>query len=166
MRGADAQASSRAIREHGFMAARGSGLNAAGRKRLRAALDRDGVAAAYVFGSQARGNPGPLSDVDVAVWAAPGSDAGRRFTLRLELTKAATRALDGETVDLVVLDDASPLLRHRAWRDGELLIDRDPRTRVRDEARALVEFLDTKPLREQTAAGVSNRIAEGRFGRR
>jgi len=107
-----------------------------------------------------------LSDVDVAVWAAPGSDASSRFALRLELAKAATRALDGETVDLVVLDDASPLLRQRAWRDGELLVDRDPRTRVRDEARALVEFLDTKPLREQTAAGVSNRIAEGRFGRR
>jgi hypothetical protein len=65
-----------------------------------------------------------------------------------------------------LLDDAPPLLRHRAWRDGDLLIDRDPRTRVRDEARALVEYLDTKPLREQTALGVSHRLAEGRFGRR
>ena len=154
------------MREHGFMARRASALDAVGRERLRDALDRNGVAAAYVFGSQARGNPGPLSDVDVAVWAAPGSNPSRRFALRLELARAATRALDGETVDLVVLDDASPLLRQRAWRDGELLVDRDPRTRIRDEARALVEFLDTKPLREQTAAGVSNRIAEGRFGRR
>jgi uncharacterized protein len=149
-----------------FMARTGGALDTAGRERLRDALDQDGVAAAYVFGSQARGNPGPLSDVDVAVWAAPGTDPSRRFALRLELANAATRALDGETVDLVVLDDASPLLRQRAWRDGELLIDRDPRTRVRDEARALLEFLDTKPLREQTATGVSNRIAEGRFGRR
>jgi uncharacterized protein len=154
------------MREHGSMAETGSGLDAAGRERLRSALDQDGVAAAYLFGSQGRGNPGPLSDIDVAVWAAPGTDARSRFALRLELATAATRALDGETVDLVVLDDASPLLRQRAWRDGELLIDRDPRTRVRDEAQALVEFLDTKPLREQTAAGVSNRIAEGRFGRR
>lgn len=136
------------------------------RKRLASALDRDGVAAAYVFGSQARGEAGPLSDVDVAVWAAPNMLPRERFELRMRLTSAATKALAGERVDLVVLDDASPLLRQRAWRDGRLLIDRDPVTRVRDEARALVEFLDTKPLREQMAAGVRNRIAEGRFGRR
>jgi uncharacterized protein len=154
------------MREYGRMASTGDTLDAESRDRLRAVLDRDQIAAAYMFGSQARGNPGPLSDVDVAVWAAPELSSRDRFELRLRLAAAAQRALDGRAVDLVVLDDASPLLRHRAWRDGELLVDRDPRTRVRDETRALVEFLDTKPLREQTAAGVSNRLAEGRFGRR
>ncbi len=141
-------------------------LDGEGLARLREALDREQVAAAYLFGSQARGSQGPLSDVDVAVWATPGMDARQRFDLRLALARAAQQALGGQQIDLVMLDDASPLLRHRAWRDGELLLDRDPRTRVRDEARALVEYLDTKPLREQTAAGVSNRLAEGRFGRR
>lgn len=140
-------------------------LDTIGRTRLREVLDRDGVAAAYMFGSQARGGAGPLSDVDVGVWASPGLDSRERFDLRLKLTGAAEEAL-GREVDLVLLDDAPPLLRHRAWHDGELLIDRDPRTRVRDEARALVEFLDTQPLREQIAAGVSHRLAEGRFGRR
>ena len=133
---------------------------------VRNALDNDQVAAAYLFGSQARGRPGPLSDVDLGVWACPDLSARERFDLRLRLIGAVERVLDGQPVDLVVLDDAPPLLRHRAWRDGELLLDRDPRTRVRDEARALVEYLDTKPLREQTAAGVSKRLAEGRFGRR
>ena len=33
-----------------------SKLSADGRERLRGVLNRDGVAAAYVFGSQARGN--------------------------------------------------------------------------------------------------------------
>ena len=154
------------MREQGSRGLTGTTIDAAYRGRLRDALDRDQVAAAYVFGSQARGNPGPLSDVDLGVWAAPGLTGRERFELRLKLAASAQQALGGAAVDLVVLDDASPLLRHRAWRDGELLLDRDPRTRVRDEARALVEFLDTKPLREQTAAGVSNRLAEGRFGRR
>jgi predicted nucleotidyltransferase len=133
--------------------------------RLREALDREGVAAAYVFGSEGRGSAGPASDVDVGIWASPGVDARRRFELRLELAGEAEKAV-GRDVDVVVLDDAPPLLRHRAWQDGQLVIDRDPRTRVRGEARALVEYLDTKPLREQTAAGVSRRLAEGRFGRR
>jgi len=154
------------MREHGSMALSASKLDAAALDRLRDVLDRDQVAAAYLFGSQGRGNPGPLSDVDVAVWTSPDLDARERFQLRLQLARAAEQALGGQTVDLVVLDDASPLLRHRAWRDGELLLDRDPRTRVRDEARTLVEYLDTKPLRAGTAAGVSNRLAEDRFGRR
>jgi hypothetical protein len=55
----------------------------------------------------------------LAVWVAPGIDERRRFALRLELANAAERALGGQAVDLVVLDDASPLLRQRAWRDGE-----------------------------------------------
>lgn len=154
------------MREHDSEVMTGAPLDTARRIRLREALDHDHVAAAYLFGSQARGNPGPLSDVDLAVWATPEIGPRQRFELRLKLAQAAQRALGGQAVDLVVLDDASPLLRHRAWRDGELLLDRDPRTRVRDEARALVEYLDTKPLREQTAAGVSHRLAEGRFGRR
>jgi predicted nucleotidyltransferase len=133
--------------------------------RLRDVLDRDGVAAAYVFGSEGRGSAGPLSDVDIGLWAARDMDARKRFELRLQLAGDAESAL-GRDVDVVVLDDAPPLLRHRAWQDGQLIIDRDPRTRVRDEARALVEYLDTKPLREQTAAGVTHRMAEGRFGRR
>lgn len=144
----------------------GSSLGETERDRLTRALDRDGVAAAYVFGSQARGDAGPLSDVDVAVWATPGMLPRERFELRMRLMSAASKAVGGKPVDLVVLDDASPLLRQRAWRDGQLLLDRDPVTRVRDEARALVEFLDTKPLRDQMAAGVRNRISEGRFGRR
>ncbi|MGI8750376.1 MAG: type VII toxin-antitoxin system HepT family RNase toxin [Thermoleophilaceae bacterium] len=138
-------------------------LDGVGRARLRDALDHDEVAAAYLFGSQARNAAGPLSDVDVGVWASPLLDARQRFDLRIELARNVREALRTGAVDLVVLDDSSPLLRHRAWRDGELVLDRDPRTRVRGEARALVEYLDTKPLREQTAAGVSHRLAEGRL---
>lgn len=141
-------------------------LDATAWERLRRALDRDDVAAAYVFGSHGRARAGPLSDVDVGVWATPGLSPRQRFELRLQLSATSAKALGGREVDLVLLDDASPLLRHRAWRDGELIVDRDPRTRVRDEARALVEYLDTEPLRRQTAASVSRRLAEGRFGRR
>ncbi len=141
-------------------------LDAAAVDRLRRALDRDGVAAAYLFGSQAAGGAGPLSDVDVAVWASPGLEAEQRFRLRLALIGAASSALATDEVDLIVLDDAPALLRHAAWREGRLLIDRDPRARVRGETWALVEYLDTKPLRATLAEGRRRRLAEGRFGRR
>jgi hypothetical protein len=68
-------------------------------------------------------------------------------------------------VDVVVLNDASPLLVQRARQSGVLLVDRDPRMRIRLETRALIEYLDTKPLRDELARGTRNRLAEDRFGR-
>jgi len=51
-------------------------------------------------------------------------------------------------------------------RDGRRLIERDPRARVRFEARAMLDYLDTKPLRDELARGLRHRLEEGRFGRR
>jgi predicted nucleotidyltransferase len=141
-------------------------LDGAARTRLQAALDREGVASVYLFGSQARGQAGPLSDIDLAVWAAPRLDLDARLDLRLELIDAAAQALGTEEIDLVILDDTSPVLRHHAWRDGEVLVDRDPPTRIRQQARALVEYLDTQPLRDELDRGMRRRLAEGSFGRR
>ncbi len=137
----------------------------AARARLAAAFERDGVVAAMLFGSQALGTAGPLSDVDIAVWADPGLDRAERFDLRLELIAAATAALGTEEVDLVVLNHAPPLLRHRALRDSVRLVDRDPRSRVRLETWAILDYLDTKPLRELLGAAALSRLSEGRFGR-
>jgi predicted nucleotidyltransferase len=140
-------------------------LDAGALERLRAALEREEVAAAYLYGSAASGRSGPLSDVDVAVWSRPGLDAEARFRLGLALTGAAAAALGTDAVQVVVLDDAPPLLRHRAWKGGRLLVDSDPVTRVRGEARALIEYLDTAPLRAQLARGLRRRLSEDRFGR-
>lgn len=139
-------------------------IDEAARRRLAAALDREPVVAAYLFGSQASGAPGPLSDVDVAV-VTPGSPESR-LGLRASLLAAATEAVGTGEVDLVILDDAPPLLKHRVLRDGVLLVERDPRARVRFETRALLDYLDTAPLRAVLAAGRRERLNEGRFGRR
>jgi predicted nucleotidyltransferase len=140
-------------------------IDAAARRHLRDALDRDGVVAASLFGSQAVGKAGPLSDVDVAVWLDPSLSDSERFRLRLELIGHAVSTLRTNDVDLVVLNDAPPLLKHRALRSSVRLLDRDPVARVRLESRAVSEYLDTKPLREQLTRSMRRRIDEGRFGR-
>jgi predicted nucleotidyltransferase len=140
-------------------------LDTARLARLAAALDREGVVAAKLIGSQGRGNAGPLSDIDIGVWYQPGLDSAARLQLRLDLIHAAVRALGTEEVDVVLLNDATPLMRHRAIRDGRGLVERDPKVRVRLEARALLEYLDTKPLRAELARGLRHRIEEDRLGR-
>lgn len=140
-------------------------LGGTARARLAASLDQEGVVAALLFGSRATGRPGPLSDVDVAVWLDPGLDPGGRLDARLRLAAAASAALGAEDVDLVVLNDSPPLLRHRARESGIMLVEKDPPARIRLEAGALIEFLDTQPLRDELARGTRHRVAEGRFGR-
>lgn len=132
-------------------------------RRLAAALDRDGIVAGLLFGSQASGRGSDLSDVDVAVWLEPSREPS--LDLRLELTRAAARALGTDEIDLVILNDAPPLLRERAVAGQRLIVDRDPKARVRFEARALLDYLDTKPLRAELDRGLRHRVEEDRFGR-
>jgi predicted nucleotidyltransferase len=141
-------------------------VDAAARARLARALDREGVVAASLVGSQATGRAGPLSDVDVAVWLDAALDPPARLHLQLALASAAAEALGTGEVDVIVLDDAPPLVRQRAMASAIRLVDRDPRERVRRETAALVEYLDTIPLRATLDAGLRRRLAEGRFGRR
>jgi predicted nucleotidyltransferase len=79
--------------------------------RLRSFFqDRSRVELAYLFGSAARGTTGPLSDVDVAIRFS--TDEGRTLDERLKLHDALCRYLGSDRVDLVDLDDASPVLRY------------------------------------------------------
>lgn len=134
------------------------------REALAAALRRPDVVAAYLFGSQAAGTAGPLSDIDIAVL--PSVDVADPGALRLEVGVELARLLGTDEVDVVMLDRAPPVLAYRVFRDGVRLVDNDPRARVRFETDALLRYLDTAPLRATLADGVRRRIAEGRFGRR
>ncbi|MBC7669400.1 nucleotidyltransferase family protein [Caulobacter sp. DWR2-3-1b2] len=80
--------------------------------RLRAAkplLDRYGVQRVGVFGSTARGEAGPDSDVDVLVEYGPATLPGFGF-FRLERDLAA---LFGRPVDLVTQDGLHELIQAR-----------------------------------------------------
>jgi predicted nucleotidyltransferase len=135
-------------------------------QRLTHDLDREGVVAASLIGSQARDTAGPLSDVDIGVWHDPTLDPSSRLQLRLALAQAATQTLGTNEIDVVLLNSASPLMRHRAMRDGRPLVERDRKTRVALETRGLLDYFDTAPLRAELARGLRHRIDEGRFGRR
>jgi uncharacterized protein len=140
-------------------------VDAAARERLGRALDREGVVAAMLIGSQARGNPGPLSDVDIAYWHEPDLDRDQGWNLRLAMIGGAEEALGTSEIDMVPLNEASPLMRQRAIRDGVRLVERDRDERVRLETRAILGFLDTQPLRDAQRKRLKKLFEEDRFGR-
>lgn len=137
----------------------------AARERLARAFDREGVVAAMLIGSQARGNPGPLSDVDIAYWYEPGLDRDARWQLRLDLIGAAEETLRTPEVDLVPLNEAPPLMQQRSIRDAVRLVERDRDERVRLETRAIIDYLDTQPLRDALRHRLKRLFEEDRFGR-
>ena len=122
-------------------------MDAALRDRIRATIeDVPGTVAVYVFGSVARDNDGPASDVDIAVLfdqVPPSTLMGPRLSLEGRLEQAL-----GRPVDLVVLNTASADLVHRVLRDGDLVVDRDRARRIRFEVAKRNEFFDLQPIRD------------------
>lgn len=113
---------------------------------VRSFLDRHpaGVVAAYLFGSVAREDARDTSDVDLAMLF--GQDPPRTLDgLGLDLTDELQAEL-GVPVQIVVLNTAPCDLIRRVLRDGRLLVDRDPSSRIRFEVRSRNEYFDLKPF--------------------
>lgn len=100
----------------------------------------EGIAAAYLFGSVARGTARPDSDVDVGVLYS-GEPPRGLDAFRLE---GEIESLLGLPVQVVTLDTAPPDLVHRVL-CGKLLVDHDPSRRVRFTVQAENEFFDIQP---------------------
>jgi len=120
------------------------------------------VRLAYLFGSLARGDAGPRSDVDLAVVLdSPPEARGRR---RDDLHAQVMELLGRNDVDLVLADGAPALLRHRIAR-GRCLWAREPVEATRFAVAALRDYEDTRPLRQAAASALARRLALGEFGR-
>ena len=113
---------------------------------LRRHLDaRPEILEAYLFGSRARGRRQSLSDVDVAVYIDPTRLPNAPFGYAADLTAALATALRSNAVDVVVLNQAPPLLYHRVLRDGVRLMTRDLAATTTREGRALSRYCDYVP---------------------
>lgn len=135
------------------------------RQRLRPFFGtRPEVLAAFVFGSTVRGAAGPLSDVDIAVLLTAGA---ARFhesdDYKARLLADLMSILGTRDVDLVLLNEAPPLLSHRVLRDGILLHVNDEKALADFRFRALQTYLDTKPLRQARTAALRERLDRGAF---
>jgi predicted nucleotidyltransferase len=115
------------------------------KQQLTEILEKRRVLLAYLFGSQATGKTGPLSDIDIAVYFDETLDNNERFDLRLVVLGELTDLFKTDEIDLVVLNDAPPLLAHRVIKDGMLLFCSDDKIRVEHEVKAVMKYLDWKP---------------------
>jgi len=116
---------------------------------------------AMLFGSRAGGSPRADSDWDLAVFLDPSLDGRSRASKRTHLIAG----LEPEyRVDIVVLNDAPPLVAHRAL-CGERLFVRDQPAYVRFFVHTLALAFDESHWNEIHAQARRRRLAEGTFGR-
>lgn len=113
-------------------------------EKLSADLRRQtGVHLVYLFGSQAEGQAGPMSDLYVAVLTAPSVD-GRR--LQTVLAHELSAALGTAEVDVVLLNRVPIELAYAMIAQGTVRFEQDAATRIEYAADVLSRYADYLPV--------------------
>ncbi|MFQ5615255.1 MAG: HepT-like ribonuclease domain-containing protein [Anaerolineales bacterium] len=126
------------------------------------------VLLAYLFGSAARGQATPFSDLDIAVYL-DEPDRDRRVAeyrrLRVQLEDTLVIREKHPPIDLVFLNDVPSALAYRII-TGKLLYCVDDTWRAELEARIISNYLDYFPVLQEYDRYLHRRIQTGVFGKR
>ena len=114
------------------------------------------IRVAYLFGSCAREDFGPTSDVDVALLAARPIDLMDLAAIGEQLGAVVDRR-----VDVADLRSAPPLVCRQVVAEGEVLLVRDPLLRFDFEQEVVRRCEDTRPLRAEQQLLLRERLAHG-----
>jgi len=129
-------------------------------KDLQRAADfldqRFGLDTLWLFGSEARGDARPDSDVDLGALLQQRTSPLERFDAQGELAEILERP-----VDLVDLDQVSPILAMQVLKHGRLLVDRNPKRRFAFFSRTLSLYEDLKIYRREAEQSLFTRLRQG-----
>ncbi len=116
---------------------------------------RFGLQALYLFGSRATGRARADSDVDLAALVEHAPEPLDRLQLRQQLEEEV-----GEPVDLVILNDASPILAWQVLRHGQLIHEGCPGVRANFEMTTITDYADLKRVRAPAEQALVQRIRD------
>lgn len=133
-------------------------------QKLRAVVETDNtIAAAYLFGSCARGTATGISDIDIGILFDSAIDESKYFELKLAFLSLIMAVLQTEKVDVVVLNRAPLHLAHEIVSHGNLLLDKDRKQRAAFEADRIGRFLDFKPFLAVQIRAVKEHLSKGTY---
>lgn len=137
-------------------------LPAAFRAVARCVARRPEIQAAYIFGSVAQGRARRDSDIDIAVLLGRRIPDARALGYRLGLAAALGAALRRNDVQVLMLNDAPPLLAHRVLSRGALVFERSRAARVRFQVRTASRYADMVPAMEQYITRLKQDVRQSR----
>jgi len=106
------------------------------------------ILVAYLYGSTVKGYEGKRSDIDVGLLLKEDFKAEALYPARIAREIKEKCSLDQE-VDVRILDERPYRFLHQVIREGEIILSKDERERVRFETSVIDRYIDFKPFYEQ-----------------
>lgn len=111
-------------------------------ERIKETLEKDdNVVFAVLFGSYAIGKQKRDSDIDIAVYLRKLPDADTFLGYVSKLTDVAKKE-----VDLIVLNNASAMLRHQVFKNKKTLFVKDPKIYVNFRVKSMNDYEEYKHI--------------------
>ncbi len=118
------------------------------------------VNAAYLAGSLSnRTSFGHMTGVDVAILLMEQIKSDQFLDYQLYFFSELARRLESDSIDVMILNQASLLLKLQVIRSGQILFSRDEKSRVSFETKAVMAYLDFKKFDEVQNQALSRRLA-------
>ena len=104
------------------------------------------IASAYLFGSQATGKTGPMSDIDIAILLKDNAPEGRELIHEEDyLAYRLEDTLQIKEVDLIELNKQGLIFVHNVLKTCKLIYDAAPDFRIRFVAKVISDYCDFEP---------------------
>ena len=126
------------------------------KRNLQYLKEKYDIKLVYIFGSYAKGTNKKNSDLDIAVFL--GGDYAP--FKKLELIGDLIEIFKRDDVDLVVLNEANPVLRHQVIKYGKIIFEESEEVRVNFEVQTLREYMDMEYFRRVQMEFVKEWIKE------
>jgi predicted nucleotidyltransferase len=124
-------------------------------KKLEKSLSvHNDIVLVFIFGSFVKGDITSSSDLDIAIFFTGAIDFYRISDLREDISEML-----GLEVDIVVLNNASPVIKMQVLKKGTLLINKDQQTYNEFFVNTMKEYDDLKRTRKE----IEEKILKGRI---
>jgi uncharacterized protein YutE (UPF0331/DUF86 family)/predicted nucleotidyltransferase len=128
--------------------------------RLNQLFTQNPVNAAYLAGSlSTRTSFGHLSDVDIAILLMEQIKSDQFLDYQLYFFSELAKRLESDNIDVVILNQASLLLKLHVIKYGQILFSRDEKLRVSFETKAIMDYLDFKKFDDIQNQALSHRLS-------
>src|SRR5256884_9500524 len=127
--------------------------------RLNQLFTQSPVNAAYLAGSlSTRASFGHLTDIDIAVLLMDQIKADQFLDYQLYFLSELAKRLESDTIDIMILNQASLLLKLQVIKYGQILFSRNEKQRISFETKAVMDYLDFKKFDEIQNQALSRRL--------
>ncbi|HOV21564.1 MAG TPA: nucleotidyltransferase domain-containing protein [bacterium] len=109
------------------------------------------IEVAYVFGSVAQEKDNVLSDIDIGIIVDKGqiNEQSYRYGYKAEILTDLIKLLKTNNIDLVILNDANTLLKHRVLYFGKVIYSKNEKNRIQFQVNTINKYADFRQFIKQ-----------------